>query len=421
MTFGIPFCVNFLEFTFLYLIGCAYLAIPIKYNFQRIFWSISVIALFTSLSLITSTQLSSMILCNIYTILLFFLFFHLPPVHTILLMALSNITSFAFQLVLMLVFFPLHIPINSVGVTISENLLTILFSLILYFFIPVHRLFDFLQSSNRYLLASLADMYLIVFAIQITMYSELTSVTDIIVLLLLFSLMIVINWDILYYQKRYDQQRRELENYEQYLPIVNELIDYIRMRQHDFSNHLQAIQMLPLTHTDYPSLRKALLRYKDEINLDSQQLDLLKINMKLISGFLISKTMECKARKRPLIIIVKNYSLQSVVPEYILIDLLGILIDNALEASPEGGIINLILDSVENKIYFKIRNIGPELTPQLRTLFFQKGYSTKTMTSHQHGLGLYKLKKITDAYNGIIMLNNETIDRKKLICFELFL
>ena len=36
----------------------------------------------------------------------------------------------------------------------------------------------------------------------------------------------------------------------------------------------------------------------------------------------------------------------------------------------------------------------------------------------QHGLGLYKLKKIADSYNGMIILDNKISDGKQLVCFE---
>lgn len=97
---------------------------------------------------------------------------------------------------------------------------------------------------------------------------------------------------------------------------------------------------------------------------------------------------------------------------------MGILVDNAIEASSEEQDICVQINSVENQVYFYISNPGPELTPQLRSLFFTKGYSTKQYDKKQHGLGLYKLKKIADSYNGMIILDNKVADGQMLVCFE---
>ena len=97
---------------------------------------------------------------------------------------------------------------------------------------------------------------------------------------------------------------------------------------------------------------------------------------------------------------------------------MGILVDNAIEASSEEQYIYIQINSVENQVHFYISNPGPELTPQLRGLFFTKGYSTKQYDKKQHGLGLYKLKKIADRYNGMIILDNKVKDGQMLVCFE---
>ena len=112
---------------------------------------------------------------------------------------------------------------------------------------------------------------------------------------------------------------------------------------------------------------------------------------------------------------VLSYNLESKVPEYTLVELFGILIDNAIEATPKDGTVHITINSANRKIIFSTRNPGYVLTPDDRTNFFTKGYTTKS-TNTNSGLGLYNLRDIVlNQYNGSVSLWNEGTD----ILFEI--
>lgn len=91
--------------------------------------------------------------------------------------------------------------------------------------------------------------------------------------------------------------------------------------------------------------------------------------------------------------------------------MLGILIDNAIEAIDIGDKAILLLSSIDNKIHIHIYNKGPVITTELRTKMFQKGYTTKSKSSDiTHGLGLYNLLQLIKKYNGDIELYDELIN-----------
>ncbi len=215
--------------------------------------------------------------------------------------------------------------------------------------------------------------------------------------------------------------KRELDAYKAYLPVLDELINCIRMRQHDFHNHLQSIQMLPLNCPDYESLSNALLNYINQLIPDPRQLDLLKLNYHLVSGLLINKYTQAENRNQIFNIQIKKYSLSTRIPEYILVEILGILIDNALEACPEQGCINLLLDTIGNKIHCFIENDCLNASEINLPSLFDKGYTTKVNFSADHGIGLYKLKKLVDSYNGDIFVAVFEENNGGKLQFELFL
>ena len=58
-------------------------------------------------------------------------------------------------------------------------------------------------------------------------------------------------------------------------------------------------------------------------------------------------------------------------PEYILVEAMGILIDNALEASPSGEEVELELDEVNGHFYMKVKNIGKIISSEDRRLRYK--------------------------------------------------
>ena len=169
----------------------------------------------------------------------------------------------------------------------------------------------------------------------------------------------------------------------------------------------------------YDSITKALKSFEKHAEIDHTKLELLKINLKLVAGFLISKSSDAKALGKNVQIKIKNYNLSTSLPEYTLIELYGILMDNALEAISEGDTVFIEINSKDGKIIFNIRNKGPVITPKLRESIFQKGYSTKNADSHNRGIGLYKLKNTVDENNGIIILDNEKYSNDNYISFTI--
>ena len=108
----------------------------------------------------------------------------------------------------------------------------------------------------------------------------------------------------------------------------------------------------------------------------------------------------------------------SALPEYKLITVLGILIDNAVEATPVENTIFLDIASQNNQCYIKIGNPGPMITSDFLHNIFLPGYTTKHAKNTGHGLGLPSLKSIVNNNNGNITLSNEKINNINYIIFE---
>lgn len=419
MKFAIYYIENILKFIYAYIIGCAFMSVNYKSNIiYRCFAAIPLIFIFTLFSNKAPNEFFITIISILYTIILYVYVFRICMADAILLSALMFTQVLIFEGILTVFINLSGIVLDYFVLSLINNLMMVAMAFILYSYVRLDVVFNYVVSANLYIKSLLIDIFIAFFAYMLLAKTDFDKQADYTILFIFASYMISINVETIYFQKRNDRQAKELESYEKYLPIVEEMVSYIRLQQHDFNNHLQAIQMLPLTHTDYSSLKQAVMSYGGSAGLVPVNLEVLKLNLKLVAGFLISKSEECILSKRNIKIDIKNYSLQTIVPEYKLIEIMGILVDNAIEASSEEQDIYIQINSLENQVRFYISNPGPELTPQLRSLFFTKGYSTKQHEKEQHGLGLYKLKKIADNYNGMIILDNKISDGQMLVCFE---
>jgi sensor histidine kinase regulating citrate/malate metabolism len=106
-------------------------------------------------------------------------------------------------------------------------------------------------------------------------------------------------------------------------------------------------------------------------------------------------------------------------PEYLLVDCIGVLVDNAIEAVSENSIISLYLSSENNQVFIAIKNPGPYITDSLLKKMFETGYTTKNDTSKKHGLGLPFLQKCINQYNGSISCSNHIEDGVNFITFKI--
>ena len=274
-------------------------------------------------------------------------------------------------------------------------------------FFSLNILFTKFMQGNKFAKFLLIHIY-IIFMIElgIRKYSNIDTIV-VLPLITSFAVIIIItDIIILRQQQTISKQQHDLENYTTYQPMMSELINDIRSKQHDFNNEIAAIRMLPFSYKDYDSLRDALINCSDLVISEYKDADLLKINLTVVAGFIHSKIIQADKIGKQINVTIHEHTLKSQMPEYELIRVIGILVDNALEAISQGDSISLHLASKENKITITTLNEGPQLTQELRHNMFTRGYTTKTVDRKHHGQGLPNLKKLVDQYDGRIYIEN---------------
>lgn len=304
-------------------------------------------------------------------------------------------------------------------IALTSSAIIIIVSALVCHFAPVHRFFCFLMNGNaltKFLLLHLFAIYMIETGLYKYSSSDISSYIPYIASI---AVIIVITDVVLLNQQRtISKQQHDLASYETYQPMMVDLIQDILGRQHDFNNHLAAINMLPYSYKDYDSLVNAITRYSSNIASDYKGTELLKINMPIVAGFIHSKMIYADKLGIKLDVTIKSHHLVSDTPEYDIIRVIGILIDNSLEASQKSDTVFLTLDSVDNQIVIETLNRGKQITQELRQQMFETGYTTKKTDKSFHGYGLANLKKLVNQYNGQICLDNQQICGGTYIHFD---
>lgn len=217
----------------------------------------------------------------------------------------------------------------------------------------------------------------------------------------------------------FDKQEKELLMYKLYTKPLEELVREIRMKQHEFDNHMNAILNMHMTIKDYDELVAEQSKYVKELYDDRgrQFLSLLKISDKVLAGFIYSKAIAAKEFIR-LDLHVQGKTMLTKASEHDLIEVVGTLIDNAMEACDEtNNQIKMFLGSENDRTVFEIWNQHPVLTIEEIGRFFEKGYTTKG-DSQRRGIGLYNARHLTQLCGGSLTVGMETMEGESYICFK---
>lgn len=212
--------------------------------------------------------------------------------------------------------------------------------------LPLHRFYNYVSKGNltfKLILSYACLLFMVAVAI-----SKVDSIDALVVLPMTVTFMVILllaDIMVLNQQRTITIQQQDIKDYQTYEPMAHDLISDILGKQHDFNNQMNAIRMLPYTYKDYDSLSDAIANYSTFLEEEFNESELLKINLPVVAGFVFSKIKEAEQKGRLISVKIKNRSLITPVPEYDLIRILGILIDNAIEATEPGHTFSLILDS----------------------------------------------------------------------------
>ncbi|MBQ3600801.1 MAG: GHKL domain-containing protein [Lachnospiraceae bacterium] len=212
-------------------------------------------------------------------------------------------------------------------------------------------------------------------------------------------------------KKEVDKARLVKDGYE-------DLLTKVRLHQHEFKNHITAIFSTHYMHKTYDKLVVAQEEYCKRLVSENQYQSLLLLGDNILAGFLYGKFQEAEEDK-----ITVNYKVAAQienmqVPTYYVIEMLGILLDNAVDALKPATekIISFEVYEKKKGYLFLVKNPFDYVTYDEILEWFQLEKSSK---GKGRGLGLYHLKQLCEKWECDIGCKNEEINHQNWIVFSL--
>lgn len=207
-----------------------------------------------------------------------------------------------------------------------------------------------------------------------------------------------------------ERKRTQLEMNKLYYDAYDELLTLVRERQHDMKNHISAILGMVYTIDNYDDLVRSQKEYCHDVMEKSKETKLLlSSGNPLIAGFLYRKIQEAKEKEIEVEYKVGASSPDFSIPEYEMVEILGVLLDNAIEAlaDTEEKTKKIYVEIIDrkNELYITVGNTSRIYRQEEISKFGQKDFTSK---GKGHGIGLSKLKKLIHGMEGeIIVVNNK--------------
>lgn len=158
--------------------------------------------------------------------------------------------------------------------------------------------------------------------------------------------------------------------------------------------------------------------YCDDIVNDNKYTSLLKAGDSAIIGFLYGKFIEAEKKGIVVEYRVNIMTLQIDVPTFKIIEVLGNLINNAIDELQQSIDKKLYVNICEDneKFVMSVGNTGEYISTEQFQMFFKKGFSKKNAN---RGMGLYSVKKASNTYGFDILCSNDIVDGRNVVKFEI--
>lgn len=204
------------------------------------------------------------------------------------------------------------------------------------------------------------------------------------------------------------QARRRTAMLEQYLPLVEELIEQVRARQHDFNNQMMAVAAAVSTARDLQEAQEAVASLLQHVRLDGADKELLKCDSKVISGLLFGKMKQAELKQVRVVVTIGGAFLRRALSEADWVEVIAILLDNAIEAASPGDVLYARAMEEGDSLRFSVLNPHEALSNMEFIRMFRRGWSTKGEAGH--GYGLYNVRQIVERHGGKIITGNDRLN-----------
>ena len=245
----------------------------------------------------------------------------------------------------------------------------------------------------------------ILFSKFIWEYNKNIILNNLLVYILIVLLMLSLNIFLYYYIVKISEDKKILEVQNKYKPILIDIVEETRRKQHDFKNYLNTINAI-IEITSEKEVKNELNKYIMSLKYSNNIIeDIIYIDNIIVKAIIYNKLCEAGRLNIKFLFNVANNTLENNLNDYEISDILNNLLDNAFQAvinSTNDKIVILNIFIEENINIVEVRNSGITIKPDNIENIFERGFSTKK--GDNRGYGLYNIKEIAEKNGSDVQL-----------------
>ncbi|MBU3103545.1 sensor histidine kinase [Clostridium gasigenes] len=399
------FAVNFIELTILMILWAKF---SFKYE-NNWFKNLFIILIDSSIIIVTSNTNSylNIIISYLSVIFLVKFIYRRLFIRTIL----EFIVVFFINIVLQAIIMAF---VNLIGLTYSDNFiwnsslllfeLSFIIVILKYTFSKKVRIFFELESKILYYFVINLGLY-ILFSKFIWEYNKNIILNNLIAYILIILMLLSLNIFLYYYIFKISEDKKVAELQNKYNPILIDIVEETRRKQHDFKNYVNTINAIVEIASE-KELKHELKKYITSSKYLNKSIeDIMYIDNIVIKAIIYNKLCEADRLNIKLLVNVKNDSLENSLKDYEISDILNNLLDNAFEAvidRTKDKVVILNIGIEERNNIIEVKNSGITINLDNIKTIFKRGFSTKK--GKNRGYGLYNIKKIAEKNGGNVQL-----------------
>jgi len=235
-------------------------------------------------------------------------------------------------------------------------------------------------------------------------YNKNIILNNLLVYIFIILLMLSLNIFLYYYIVKISEDKKVLEVQNMFKPILLDIVEETRRKQHDFKNHLNTINAI-VEITSEKEVKNELNKYIMSFEYSNNFVeDIIYIDNIIIKAIIYNKLCEADRLNLKFLFNVANNTLENSLNDYEISDILNNLLDNAFQAVTNSNNRVVILNICEEKNanIIEVKNSGITLKIDDIENIFERGFSTKE--GENRGYGLYNIKEIANKKDSDVQL-----------------
>jgi len=384
--------------------------------------TLSIAGLFIFISGLVSHSLGqekAFIINSIMILLLIYIVFKAEYVKCIYSYVLATVILLIIQ---MLSFVILEFTVGGMSLSNESGVLvhipTMVIVLVIRRFVPLNRLMVERFFKNKTFGFILLNTFMVLMGCLVFLLTKSeTFIVNALYIVVIVLMVILINIVLFTTGLRNEKDREQIKLYERYLPVIDELMNEIRSKQHEYDNHIQSINSFINTETSNSRDYNKIKTYIDDVRIDKSIADLGKMDNNILAGLIYVKKKNFEKAGIKFRAEILDYLFRTRFKDYEMVEMIGILLDNAMEATKMGNQVILKMYQEDSGKVVEVLNEHEYISTSTIDNMFKVGYTTKVESGH--GYGLFNLNRIVNRNKGRYVISNKTVDDSNFFSVKL--